>query len=92
MKVGLPLANYDNELEHVETDEEEPASKRSKSAFDVIMQQEPPATRSREAQFDAEIDAYLSIRKLPDDADLASYWKEESRVPKITLLPAKSFI
>ena len=71
MKVGIPLANYHDELEHVETDEEEPASKRSSSVFDVIMQQEPPATRSREARFDAEFDAYLSIRKLPDDADLA---------------------
>ena len=29
MKVGLPLANYKDEPEHVEADEEEPASKRS---------------------------------------------------------------
>ena len=53
MKVGLPLANYNNEPEHVEADEEEPASKRSLSVFNVIMQQEPPATCSREARFDA---------------------------------------
>ena len=29
MKVGLPSANYNDEPEHVEADEEEPASKRS---------------------------------------------------------------
>ena len=54
------------------------------------MQQEPPATPSREARFEAETDVYLSIRKLPDDADLALYWKDESRFPKVKLLAAKS--
>ena len=83
------MAKYEDEPEHVETDEEEPASKRSKSVFDIIMQQEPPATRSREARFEAEIDAYLSIRRLPDDADPALYWKDESRFPTIKLLAAK---
>ena len=31
----------------------------------------------------------LSIRNLPDKADLALYWKEESRFPTIKLLAAK---